>query len=373
MTFFAILRLRSARFARNLGLAVIMLAPGVLDPVQAGDRGSRIIRMMTQNLDQGTDFSEILAAQNPAAFVAAVTKTYQNMQATKPAERAAAIAREIIQFDPDVVALQEASLWRTGSGPTSMPAATIVVDQLELLLGELRRSRHPYEATVIIPGLDVQAPSTLGINIRITDRTVIIGRADSWRKDIRLSNIQAQDYFANLSLPSAVGPILNRRGWASVDVTIAGASFRFVTTHLEQAPAVQLAQAGEAIQSAINTTTLPVVFAGDFNVAADSPSDPTFPTYQTLTGAYLVDAWSQKHAYDPGVTCCQDANLLNPSSKLTHRVDLVFFRGGIGVRDIQIVGALPSSRTSSGLWPSDHAGIAAALTIPVSDATYDSQ
>ena len=93
------------------------------------------------------------------------------------------------------------------------------------LLGELRRSGHPYEATVIIPGLDVQAPSTLGINIRITDRTVIIGRGDTWRKDIRFSDIQAQDYFANLSLPTAVGPIVNRRGWASVDVTIAGASF----------------------------------------------------------------------------------------------------------------------------------------------------
>jgi endonuclease/exonuclease/phosphatase family metal-dependent hydrolase len=118
---------------------------------------------------------------------------------------------------------------------------------------------------------------------------------------------------------------------------------------------------------------LPVVFAGDFNVTADSSSDPTFPTYEALTGAALVDAWPQKHVYGPSATCCQDANLLNPNSKLTHRVDLVFFRGGIGVRDIQVVGALPSSRTSSGLWPSDHAGIAATLAIPVSDATSGSQ
>jgi hypothetical protein len=41
-----------------------------------------------------------------------VTTTFQNIQATKPADRAAAIAREIAANRPDLVALQEAAIIR---------------------------------------------------------------------------------------------------------------------------------------------------------------------------------------------------------------------------------------------------------------------
>ena len=112
------------------------------------------------------------------------------------------------------------------------------------------------------------------------------------------------------------------------------------------------------IQGAGNTT-LPVVFVGDFN------SIPGSPAYNKFINAGFADAWSLKRPGNPGFTCCQNTTVNNPTSQLSERIDLILFRGGaIQVVDIDLVGEKPSDRTSSGLWPSDHAGVVAKLKIP---------
>src|SRR5262245_59782655 len=63
----------------------------------AHDKDGRVVRVMTQNVYEGTNFEELGAATTPAEFVAAVTATFQGIAATKPAERAADIAKEIAQ------------------------------------------------------------------------------------------------------------------------------------------------------------------------------------------------------------------------------------------------------------------------------------
>ena len=142
---------------------------------------------------------------------------------------------------------------------------------------------------------------------------------------------------------------------------------QIATTHLDNAPpfAIQRAQAAEAIGSLTNPA-LPIVFMGDFNVdPRDDSSNPTFPTYQLLTHAGFSDAWKQRHPSLPGYTCCQAADLLNPNSSLSVRIDLVLTHGAVTVEDIKLVGDQPSDRTPSDprLWPSDHAGILAVLRI----------
>jgi hypothetical protein len=193
---------------------------------------------------------------------------------------------------------------------------------------------------------------------------VIIAKTSS---NATLLNFQVQEFLVNSDFPTAVGvPVINTRGWASVDVQLWGRAFRLVTTHLETTTstplvaAIQQAQAVELLQSAGNTT-LPLVFAADFNVLANNPQDPSFATYQLLINSGLVDAWLQKRPTDPGFTCCQDQTLLNPVSELNQRIDLVLLRGNIAVRDIRLIGNLPTDRTPSGLWPADHAGIVATL------------
>ena len=94
------------------------------------------------------------------------------------------------------------------------------------------------------------------------------------------------------------------------------------------------------------------------------------PSYALLTGSGFTDTWAQMHPGDPGPTCCQASDLLNTVSTLDQRLDFVFWheglslwRGGFDNVRVEIVGEAQADRTASGLWPSDHAGVVATLTV----------
>jgi endonuclease/exonuclease/phosphatase family metal-dependent hydrolase len=313
-------------------------------------------------LFQGTNFTEIFAATTPLEFVQAVTVTYQNVPATQPAERMKAVAREIARSGPDILGLQEVAILRTGA---AAPATTVAADMLAILLQELANLGHHYLAVAILPGVDAEAPSTLGFDVRLTSQDVIITRADRWRPPLRLSNLQIRDYQAQLILHPAVGPpVTNRGGWASVDVGLPGQALRFVTTHLAFstgfAPTVSLPQAKELLATA-GHTKLPVILVGDSNSVASDPTDPSFVVYQSLIDAGFTDTWHKLHPNEPGYSCCQPDDLHNPISALSFRVDLVLTRGDLGAEAVSQVGNTPADRTPSGLWPSDHAGLVATI------------
>ena len=153
--------------AITFAIAALMLGP----MAARADDDDGAVRVMTQNMDEGTDFVELSAATTPAQFIAAVTTTYNNILATNPAERAAAMAREIAKQRPHLVALQEASVLRTGTGG---PATTVKSDLLQSLVDALAALGQHYAVIAIVPGLDAQAPSTLGFFVRLTTQ---IGRA----------------------------------------------------------------------------------------------------------------------------------------------------------------------------------------------------
>lgn len=149
-------------------------------------------------------------------------------------------------------------------------------------------------------------------------------------------------------------------GWALVDATIQGRSFRFATAHLEQLHSgVQLAQANELLAGPLRTD-LPVVFVGDFN---DETLFEQTATYAHITAAGFTDAWAVGGS-GPGFTCCQQEELSNATSQLTSRIDLVFFDRRLRLIDVDIAGEDPADRVESAaaggkIWPSDHAGVAA--------------
>ena len=84
-----------------LALAALIAGP---PPAKAADDDGGI-RLVTQNMYVGTSFAPLSAAQTPGQLLAAVALIYNNIVASKPAERAAAMAREIAQHRPDLVAL----------------------------------------------------------------------------------------------------------------------------------------------------------------------------------------------------------------------------------------------------------------------------
>jgi hypothetical protein len=192
------------------------------------------------------------------------------------------------------------------------------------------------------------------------------------------SNPETGRYDAVFSV-SFAGTVVNFwRGWTAVDAEVGGEDYRFVNTHLEVQgaagspidPTIQADQADELIDL-LSGETLPLVVVGDFN---SSDEDPITQPYSLLTAAGFVDAWT-RHPGDLGLgySCCQEADLLNPVSVLDERVDLVFVRNDKGghrpfspfaTLDADVLGEDPADKTPSGLWPSDHAGVAAQLHIP---------
>ena len=348
-------------------MAVLAAGPTPIraqDGADGNDRANHV-RVLTQNMYVGTDFTALNAARTLPDFLAAVTTTYQDILARKPEERVAAMAREIAKARPDFVALHEAMILRAGNPPT-----TVKMDLLQSMLDELAALGEHYALVTTVDGVDAVAPSTLGFFIRLTDRDAILMRTDA---GIVTIDITSQHFPTSRTapLPPPLPPLVTPGGYVSIDAIVRGLPMRFVSVHLDPACAsgsscsgpslaIQLAQTNELLQLAGNTT-LPLVFAGDFNAAANDPSHPTYVIYQALINAGLTDVWKREN---PGLTCCQDEDLLNDKSKLSFRIDLVLFRGDFGVGEVNLIGDKPSDKTPSGLWPSDHAGVTATLTGP---------
>ena len=331
-------------------LALLSLAPAPA----AADDGHRL-RVMTQNLYVGSFFQELTAAKTPQEIIAAATLTYQNILATRPAERAVVIADKIADLRPDFVGLEQAAILRTGA-LNAPPATTVTFDLLQSLLQQLAARGVRYEAVAVKPGLDAEVPTALGFNARITLRDALIVRADLLEQgQVKLSNLQIRQYIA---------ASVDTEGYSSIDVTWRGRQFRFVTTHFALA-SLAPAQALELVQTAANTT-LPVVLVCDCNANPDNPADPifqNFAAYLLLKNAGFVDVFRTARPNDPGFTFGQAENLLNVTSTMSRRIDLVQFRGPFTIEDVQVVNASPADRERLGLWPSDHAGVVATLTL----------
>ncbi len=326
---------------------------------------------MTRNLDFGTDLAPILTATNQFEFVTAVAAAYTQAQATDFPGRAKAWADEIERASPDLIGLQEAVLWRTQKPADFSPtpnATTVEVDLVGLLLAELRSRGLKYEVVIARTGTDIEAPGlfpTGFMDVRLTQREVILARKSP---GLKLANAQGGRYAAFLTIPNVTGASVSLPwAWASVDATRNGRSFRFATTHLDPiSGAAQQAQAAEFLAGP-GATTLPIVWLGDFNSDADATVITGVPsataTYGSIIGAGFSDAWTAKHPADPGFTCCQATDLLNPTSTLTERDDLVLTRGPFHVGKASLVGDEASDRLPSGLWPSDHAGLFVTLEL----------
>jgi hypothetical protein len=321
--------------------------------------------VMTQNMDEGTDYQALAAATGVPAFLAAVTQTYQDIAATDPAVRAMAMAHEIAAQQPALIGLQEASTVRTGPSP---PALTVSSDLLQSLLTDLGNLGLHYQAVAVSPRLDAEAPSTLGFDVRLTTRDAILARTDL--PGFSVTNPQSQSFATQLAVPTPVGTISFDRGWSSVDATLDGQTFRFIDTHLDTGAAapIQLAQVKELLAGA-DTSGLPAVYVGDFNTSANDPTDPTFATYQALSTSGLIDTWTAANPGNPGDTCCQAPDLMNPVSQLNQRGDLILASAGFTPISASLLGNDPADRTSSGLWPSDHAGVVDALDVSIPEPT----
>ena len=342
-------------------LVAIVLAAFVF--TSAADAQRATVKVMTYNIFQGTDFTEVLSAQSYPEFLAAAQLTLQQVKDSNPPARMEAIAREIAIAQPDLVGLEEATLWRYGVGPNP---TDVMFDPLEELLHSLKRYGQYYAAVVIADEYELQGPlPDLTHYLRANGRNVVLARTD--RRDMHLSNKQSASFHTLLTIPNPIlGNLTIARSWGSVDVELRDVSFRFIVTHLEnpipQIPATYLLlqTQGKELSDVPANTNLPVILAGDFNAIANQPTDPSNTTYQLMLNLGFGDSWEEVHPRLPGLTWP-----LENSSRVgtaTQRIDFVFHRGHAKAWEARVIGDAWYDRVGH-MWPSDHAGLGALLQV----------
>src|SRR5215472_1977562 len=119
---------------RKIVVAACVMVAG-LTPVRAGQQDSTL-KIMSQNVDAGTDLGYALYGLQQPDPRPYIDLTLAAVDASFIPERASLLAEEIASHMPHLVALQDVTLWRTGSTPAT--ATTVRYDQLELLMAALK-------------------------------------------------------------------------------------------------------------------------------------------------------------------------------------------------------------------------------------------
>jgi endonuclease/exonuclease/phosphatase family metal-dependent hydrolase len=347
-------------------LVVLLLILGVTVCVAGAEKKSDAkmdIKIMTQNMDAGTDLTfavgELLGAFPPGV---GVELTYEEILATDIPGRAALLAAKVADKKPDLLALQEATLWRTGLSADT--ATTVLADQLQLLLANLSADGVPYDIVAVNTLGDLALPKASGGFLRFTDRDALLIRADLRPPAFHLSDVHSGTFDAVYSL----GGIGVPAGWISAMVHTGNSHFRLFTTHLQSpveidpiaSAAVQLAQATQLIHE-LRNSTVPVVIAGDFNSDAiqgtAGPGPDNTGTAAFIEAAGYIDTWTN----GPGPTWplyledqIPPPSFFAPSSP-HERIDLIFSKG-LNVNSVEHVLA---PGPGFPYYASDHAGVIA--------------
>jgi endonuclease/exonuclease/phosphatase family metal-dependent hydrolase len=359
---------RAPRRWPALVMAVLATLPAC--SAVAVDGSGPPVTVMTRNLYLGTGLNDIVGVASLAELVTVVDEDWASVVANDFPTRAGALAEEIVSARPDVVGLQEVTLYRDQT-PGDLrthpdPNAThVVLDLLAILETELDARGTPYTAVATSTNADLEVSRSGAdgglVDVRITDRDVILVRADVAD---RVRNPLQGHYTAVRMLPSWPGPIASTRGWVSIDYSPdRRTTVRVLTTHLEvsgpRAGRIQERQAEELL-TLVAASPRPVIALGDFNAPVDGSGTDT---YARLTEV-LDDAWDSARPADPGPTCCQAELLDNAAGQADVRFDLVLVPEGWRVGSVARTGAEPFRTAPPPLWASDHAGVTAQVTIP---------
>lgn len=344
-------------------LALLVFFVGIVQNVYAS--GPEPLKVMTRNMDAGSDFWYVLTADpnDLNAILVAITQTDQEMLASNIAQRADGLAAEIKLHHPDIVALQE--ITTLSSGPLGSTDLTVDVSGFDSLMAALQSRGLHYKAILVQKNSDISLPALDAnyqnmIQVGLTDYDAVLAREDADGLSVRASQAQHFSDAVTLSYTVAGESIPFYRGWISLDAKYRGRNFRFVTTHLETfSPDYQAAQTNELLIGPLNTT-LPVILAGDLNSDANVPSWDNGPAYEILTSAGFVDVWATLRPNNPGITWplfLEDSGI-GPSNP--QRIDLILTKGA-NMRSTQIVRTGLNAR--KGVWTSDHAGVDAEISL----------
>jgi hypothetical protein len=375
----------------------------------AGTASSGEIDVMVQNQYLGTDLTPVITSP-PELISERVIEALENVAASLPAERLERLAALINHRSPHAVVLNEAFAYSCtdlpgtpateGCGNQRIKGA--FVDFLASTEANLA-GKYVTRARVrnfAVSGLPFQIDGYLAF-LSVQDRDAILVRSDvaplSQPVPLALGGCRASlegcNYLAVPTIETALGPITIERGYIAVDMMVSGQPYRIFGTHLEvrqiipgpageptrvlqRLQALELAQTALAFPAAPGTRKL---ILGDINSAATDGTDtlptpimPLPPPYAIFAGAGFTDVWTLRPGTATGAgaplvgfSCCQDEDLGNHQSALYERIDIIFSQTAPEkVLDARLLGESVADKTwpkGFGVWPSDHASVAARL------------
>lgn len=371
------------------------------------------VGVMTRNLYLGADLGPAIGASSLGDFVSANGEIMRDVDTNNFPVRARGLAAEIKSKSPDLVGLQEVSMWRTGptapprnkpaDPPESFTANTVTYDYLDLLLQELNKGKKRYRVVQVTTEFDFEGPANYDgdpsgiadLNGRLTMRDAILAKVG---KDIKIRNARGAN-FSRFFAPTISGVnVTVDRGWGSVEAKVRNSPwFKFVNTHLEAfgddknkttdcmttpAPefaanpvSVRCSQAKELYEVAIEPGNLSAVVTGDFNSDDDSVITPNCPSPSNADGslpgnngglcgdtfaynALAANGMVNVSTEDP-MSCCVDADILTADngdrSDFDHHIDHILTDSPAKVKMLN--SSVSGLEPANGYWNSDHAGV----------------
>ncbi len=381
------------------------------------DKGK--VGVMTRNLYLGADLGPAIGAGSLQEFINANGEIMRDVDTNDFPTRAKGLASEIKAKSPDLVGLQEVSLWRVGetgpprnkpaSPPESFTATTVTYDYLDLLMEQLNKGKKRYRVVHVTTEFDFEGPANYDnspdgiaeLNGRLTMRDVILAKVGS---DIKTRNAQGANYSTFYNPVISGLPVAVDRGWGSVEAKVRKSPwFKFVNTHFEAfgddknrvtdcmtepAPefisnpvSIRCAQAKELYETAIEPGDLPVILTGDLNSDDESVIDAACPSLSNSDGSLVGNngglcgdtfAFNSlktngmvQRSTDQPFSCCVRGSILtadngSPSDFEKH-IDHILTDSPTKVK--QLKSSVSGLAPVNGFWNSDHAGVYSQLKV----------
>ncbi len=327
-----------------LGVVVLTAALGVSSAAGAG-RAHPNVTLMTRNLYLGADLRPLAVAAPGAPLHAAVDATLAHVVATGPTARMRLIAKEIAAAKPDLVGLQEVSVW--SSGPIGGKATYVIADYLKTIMSELRRLHAPYRVVAQRLSLHLTAEGTSQV-VDFTDGNVVLARSG-----VTVRNVRSGDFAHLLTIPTrGLGNIAVTRSWNALDASAGGARLHFVNTQLEAYSAsVRLQQAQELLAGPLKSK-LETILAGDLNSSANLPVAADRLPFQAVARAGFKDERTGRP------NCCFKDDLR--TGRWDHIVDHIMAKPAVKLLRSFLTGR---ETTTAGRHPSDHGGVVSTIRL----------
>jgi Endonuclease/Exonuclease/phosphatase family len=313
------------------------------------------LRVATWNLYLGADLALLFDAHDLDELAARVRVVRRQLEATRFDERARAAAAVLARERPHLVGLQEVARWTSSplAPDGSLGDERVLVDFLPTLLAALDEAGCRYAAHAVNQNFSGAMPVSVSEWMGVTGANVTLVRGDVEVLGERTAPFETRHVVVT-AVDGVSFPVV--RSWGSVEVRVAGSVVRFVNTHTEAYDARVRDEQRDEVLAAHADPAVPTVLVGDLNARPDQVGVP----------APWRDAWDRGEGAGP--TCGQGAELADPVSTLSERIDYVWVRDAT-VRGCRVVGDAPGDRTEPhGLWPSDHAAVVADLELPADPA-----